>query len=58
LLGKLYDRKNNEWVRWYDDEIPMNFSTLNHISIAFKDDYCLIDLLEKMWLFGILFNYN
>lgn len=38
----------DEYFKKYDDEIPMNFSTLNHISIAFKEDYCPVYLLEKM----------
>lgn len=38
----------DEYFKKYDDSLVMNFSTLNHISIAFKNDYCPIDLLEKI----------
>ena len=37
-----------EYFSKYDDSNKMLFSTLNHIGIVFKDDYCKIDLLEKM----------
>ena len=36
-----------EYFSKYDDDLPMNFSTLNHISIAFVDDYCPRALLKK-----------
>lgn len=32
----------------YDDSSQMLFAPLNHIAIAFKDDYCPISLLEKL----------
>lgn len=32
----------------YDDSLGMNFSTINHIAIVFKDDYCPIEFLEKV----------
>jgi len=32
----------------YDDKIPMNFMKLNHISIAFKEEYCPIAIIEKL----------
>ena len=32
----------------YDDNENMIFTSLNHIGIAFKDDYCPISILEKM----------
>ena len=37
-----------EYFSKYDDNLKMNFAPLNHIAIAFKDDYCPITLLEKI----------
>lgn len=36
-----------DYFSLYDDDLEMNFSMLNHISIAFKDDYCPANFLEK-----------
>ncbi len=50
ILDKEYYENitEKEYFKKYDDSLVMNFSKLNHISIAFKDDYCLIEFLEKM----------
>ncbi len=50
LLDKRYYETITEedYFRNYNDELKMNFSTLNHIGIAFKDGYCPIELLEKV----------
>ena len=37
-----------EYFSMYDDSLGMNFSTINHIAIVFKDDYCPIEFLEKV----------
>ena len=37
-----------EYFKNYDDNIEMNFSRLNHISIAFINDYCSLEFLEKV----------
>lgn len=37
-----------DYFKKYDDNIPMNFSRLNHISISFKDGYCPNKFLEKV----------
>ena len=49
-LNKLYYEKisEEEYFSKYDDNLEINFSTLNHISIAFNDDYCKLKFLEKI----------
>ncbi len=50
LLNKKYyeNISKKEYFSKYDDNIKMNFSKLNHISISFKDGYCLKEFLEKV----------
>ena len=50
LLNKKYYEKvtKKEYFSQYNDNLEMNFSTLNHIAIAFNDDYCPITFLEKI----------
>lgn len=50
ILDKNYYENitEEEYFKKYDDSLAMNYSTLNHISIAFKDDYCPIEFLKKM----------
>ncbi len=38
---------NSEYFANYDDNIPMNFKNLNHIAIAFTNDYCKAQFLTK-----------
>lgn len=49
-LDKHYYEKvtKQEYFEKYDDSISMNFSTLNHISISFKEGHCPIQFLEKV----------
>lgn len=49
-LDKVYYENitKEEYFKNYNDAIPMNFSTLNHIGIAFKDGICPIKLLKKI----------
>lgn len=49
LLTKDYYENitEEEYFKNYDDTLEMNFSTLNHISISFIDDYCPSSFLEK-----------
>lgn len=37
-----------EYFSKYDDALLMNFSTLNHISISFKNGNCPLNFLEKV----------
>lgn len=39
---------SDEYFSKYDDKAKMNFASLNHISIKFKDGYCPIRLLKKV----------
>lgn len=50
VLDKSYYEKISEkdYFSKYNDKLNMNFSTLNHISIAFKNDFCDIKFLEKI----------
>lgn len=50
VLDKTYYENiiENEYFKNYDDYLEMNFSRLNHISIAFQDDYCKKEFLEKV----------
>lgn len=50
VLNKKYYENvtKEEYFKKYDDSITMNFSKLNHISIAFKNDYCPIEFLKKV----------
>ena len=50
ILDKSYyeNISEEEYFSNYDDTIEMNFSKLNHISIAFIKDYCPIEFLEKV----------
>jgi hypothetical protein len=49
-LEKVYYEKitKKEYFEKYDDSIPMNFSTLNHISVCFKNGNCPYEFLEKV----------
>lgn len=38
----------NDYFRRYNDKSQMNFASLNHISIKFKDGYCPFHLLTKI----------
>ena len=52
--NRLLDKKwyetisQKEYFSKYDDNLSMNFSTLNHISISFKNGNCPLDFLEKV----------
>lgn len=49
LDKKYYENISKEdYFANYNDSIKMNFSTLNHIGISFKDGYCPIKYLEKI----------
>lgn len=50
LLDKKYYEKisKEEYFAKYDDSLLMNFSTLNHIGISFKDGYCPRELIDKI----------
>lgn len=50
ILNKEYyeNISKEDYFKYYDDSIKMNFSKLNHIGIAFIDDYCHLDFLEKV----------
>lgn len=47
-LGYYKKVTEEEYFSKYDDDLPMNFSSLNHISIAFVDGYCPVEYLEKV----------
>lgn len=50
LLDKKYYEKvtREKYFSKYDDNLTINFSKLNHISIAFNNNYCPIEYLEKI----------
>lgn len=50
VLNRLYYEQvtKKEYFSKYDDSLKMNFSTLNHIGISFKDGFCPIKFLEKV----------
>lgn len=50
ILNKSYyeNISKEEYFSNYDDKLSMNFARLNHISIAFKDEFCPIEFLEKL----------
>lgn len=50
LLNKEYyeNISKTEYFSKYDDELSMNFSTLNHIGISFKNGICPAKFLEKI----------
>ena len=50
LLTKEYYENISEkdYFAKYNDNLILNFSMLNHIGIAFKDNYCLKDFLKKI----------
>lgn len=49
LNKKYYENiTKKKYFEKYDDNLSMNFSTLNHIGIAFNNDYCPIELLKKI----------
>lgn len=49
LDQKYYEKVTEEdYFKKYDDNLEMNFATLNHIAISFKNNYCPIELLEKV----------
>ena len=37
-----------EYFAYYQDNITMNFSTINHIAIMFKEDYCPMSFIKKV----------
>lgn len=39
---------SNDYFKRYNDSSKINFAALNHIAIRFKNDYCPINLLEKI----------
>jgi len=51
--GKILDEEyyenvtEEEYFSTYDDEAELNFSGLNHIAIAFQDDFCPFRFLEE-----------
>lgn len=49
LLDHNYYKKvtEKEYFSSYDDTIEMNFSKINHIAIAFQDDFCPLSFLEQ-----------
>lgn len=49
-LDEKYYRSINptDYFKKYNDNSKLNFASLNHIGIRFKDDYCPISLLEKV----------
>lgn len=50
LLNKSYYENitKNEYFKNYNDNKKPIFASLNHIGIVFRDDYCPIDLIEKI----------
>lgn len=50
ILNKKYYEEitEEEYFSMYNDDDELNFAKLNHIAIAFKDDYVPIELLEKI----------
>ena len=50
LLDKDYYEKvtKEEYFSKYDDNLEMNFKSLNHISISFENDFCPCEFLEKL----------
>jgi len=42
------DVGEKEYFQNYEDSEERNFATLNHIAIAFKNDYCPVSFLEKI----------
>lgn len=49
LDKKYYETvSKEEYFKDYDDSLTMNFSTLNHIGIAFIDSYCPFEILKKI----------
>lgn len=49
LDKKYYENISQEqYFSKYDDNLSMNFSTLNHISISFKNGNCPLEFLEKV----------
>ena len=50
LLNKSYyeNISREEYFSKYDDNITMNFSKLNHVSISFKQGNCPLEFLEKI----------
>ena len=50
LLNKSYYENitKNEYFKNYNDNKKPIFAALNHIGIVFRDDYCPMDLIEKI----------
>ena len=48
----------NDYFRRYNDKSQMNFASLNHISIKFKDGYCPFHLLTKVKTSSRMINEN
>lgn len=50
LLDRTYYENitEEEYFSKYDDTLQMNFATLNHIGIAFRDGYCPKEFLERI----------
>lgn len=49
-LDKAYYKNvtKEEYFKNYNDNIQMNFKTLNHIGVAFKNGYCPANFLKKI----------
>ena len=51
-MSKIFNWKENikeeEYFKNYNDNNAAVFSTINHIGIAFKNDYCPADYIEKI----------
>lgn len=49
LTKKYYETVTPEaYFKNYDDNLPLNYASLNHIAIAFANDYCPLKFLEKV----------
>ncbi len=49
LTKEYYEQvSREEYFSKYDDSLAMNFSKLNHIAVAFLNDFCPIEFLEKV----------
>lgn len=50
LDRKYYENvTKKEYFAKYDDSLEINFSTLNHIAVAFENDICPLKFLEKVY---------
>lgn len=49
LTRKYYEEvTEEEYFKNYDDSSPMNYASLNHIAISFKDGFCPQEILTKI----------